>query len=200
MDRTSFLKRLAKQLYPVLRAEGFRGSGTTLRRIEGPIIHIFNVQGSSSGDCCYLNLGAHLSFLPPEGPPNVAPASFREPHCIFRDRIDPPLGEAFGWFYGRTPEEAADQVEFLVSEWRTQGQPFFRRYGSYPESFLTLLANPDPDGIHPRTALHYARIALHLGQLDRALSFAREGLAKAPETATYLRRDLLAVLKSLESA
>jgi Domain of unknown function (DUF4304) len=181
----------------MLRAEGFRGSGSTLRRIDEPVIHVFNVQGSSSGNCCYLNLGAHLSFLPPEGGRVVAPASFQEAHCIFRDRIDPPTGSSTGWFYGRTPEEAADLVEFLVSEWRTQGQRFFRRYGSYPESFLSLLAEVNPDEIHSRDALHYARIAVHLGLIDRASTFAKAGLSTTPEHATYLRRDLTAVLQEL---
>jgi len=33
MERESFLKVLAENFYPSLRAEAFRGSGTTLRRV-----------------------------------------------------------------------------------------------------------------------------------------------------------------------
>jgi hypothetical protein len=197
MDRSSFLKLLAKEFYPVLRAEGFRGSGTTVRRIDEPLIHVFNVQGSSSGGRFYMNLGAHLSFLPPEGGQAIAPALLQEAHCIFRDRIDPPTGQQFGWAYGKTPEEAAEIVEFIISEWQRQAQPFFQRYGTYPASFLSLLSQVNRDEIHPRTSLHYSRIADHLGMIDRAITFAKAGLAKTPEAATYLRRDLNELLEKL---
>lgn len=30
----------------MLRAEGFKGIGQTLRRINGPLIHVFNPQGA----------------------------------------------------------------------------------------------------------------------------------------------------------
>ena len=92
MTRTAFLKLLTRHLYPVLKAEGFEGSGQTLRRIRGPIVHVFNVQGASGGKACYLNLGAHYDFLPCEGGAFVPPAEIEESHCVFRERIDPPPG------------------------------------------------------------------------------------------------------------
>jgi hypothetical protein len=199
VDRSGFLKVLTKKFYPVLRAEGFRGSGSTLRRIEEPVIHVFNFQGSSSSDRCYLNLGAHLSFLPPVGRHGVTPASIREYHCAFSDRIDPPAGQEFGWVYGLTPEEAALNVDFLVSEWHTQGQPFFRRYASYPESFLSLLNQTSPDDLNGRDALIYARIAIHLGRPDLAMTFSEAGLESAPETASILREELIGVLQDLKN-
>ena len=67
IDRKTSFSLLARHLHPVLRAAGFKGSGATLRRISGPLIHIFNVRGSRSAPVCYLNLGVHLAFLPPEG-------------------------------------------------------------------------------------------------------------------------------------
>ena len=67
MDRNAFLKRLAARFYPVLRAEGFKGSGTALRRHDGDFHHIVAVQASAGGAGCYLNLGAHIDFLPAEG-------------------------------------------------------------------------------------------------------------------------------------
>lgn len=67
MDRTTFMKALGARLYPILRANGFKGSGATLRRIKEPIVHVFNVQGSAGSAQCYLNLGAHLTFLPGAG-------------------------------------------------------------------------------------------------------------------------------------
>lgn len=196
MNRTTFLKLLTHRLFPVLKAEGFQGSGQTLRRIDGPVIHVFNVQGASGGKACYLNLGAHLDFLPPEGGTPVAPEALEESHCVFRDRLDPPPGAAFGWAYGETKEQAEENVEFIVSEWEGPGRAFFARHGSYPQSFEQMLQETDPHQIHARNALHLARIAMHLGDRARAQALVEAGLARAPERATALKTDLANVLSA----
>jgi hypothetical protein len=194
MNRTTFLKLLTRKLFPVLKAEGFEGSGQTLRRIDGPLIHVFNVQGATGGKACYLNLGAHLDFLPTEGGGQVAPDALEESHCVFRDRMEPPPGAAFGWAYGATKEQAEENVEFIVSEWAGPGRAFFARHGSYPQSFEQMLRETDPNQIHARTALHLARIAAHLGDRARAQALVDAGVANAPERATSLKADLAKVL------
>jgi hypothetical protein len=194
MNRSTFLKLLTQKLFPVLKAEGFEGSGQTLRRIDGPVIHVFNVQGATGGKACYLNLGAHLDFLPTEGGGQVAPDALEESHCVFRDRMEPPPGAAFGWAYGETKEQAEENVEFIVSEWAGPGRAFFARHGSYPQSFEQMLRETDPNQIHARTALHLARIAMHLGDRVRAQALVDAGLARAPERATSLKADLAKVL------
>src|SRR5262245_59375256 len=95
----AFRRNLQKSLWRALRAEGFSGSGNTLRRLDLPIIHVFNIQGSPPGGSCYLNLGSHLAFLPAEGGEAVAPADMLEYHCAFRGRVEPAPGPAFGWAY-----------------------------------------------------------------------------------------------------
>jgi hypothetical protein len=194
MNRTAFLKLLTLKLFPVLKAEGFEGSGQTLRRIDGPLIHVFNVQAASGGKACYLNLGAHLDFLPTEGGAQVEPDAMEESHCVFRDRMDPPPGPAFGWAYGATQAQAQETVEFIVSEWAGPGRAFFARHGRYPQSFEQMLRDTDPNLIHARTALHLARIAEHLGDRERAKALVDAGLARAPERATGLKADLAKVL------
>lgn len=195
MTRTAFLKLLSQKLYPVLKAEGFAGSGQTLRRIDGPMIHVFNVQGASGGKKCYLNLGAHLDFLPTEGGGSVAPGDVEESHCVFRDRLEPPPGHATDWACGETKEEAEANAELIVREWAGPGRAFFARYGSYPQSFEQLVRETDPNQIHARNAMHLARIALHLGDRERAQAFVDAGLARAPERATSLKADLAEVMK-----
>ncbi len=190
VTRAAFLKLLTKRLFPVLKAEGFEGSGQTLRRIRGPVVHVFNIQAASGGKACYLNLGAHFDFLPGEGGSFVPPDQIEESHCLFRDRIDPPPGEAFGWAYGADSAQAEENVEFIVSEWTRQGHAFFAPYDTYPASCERLLQQTDPDQIHPAKTLHMARIALHLGEADRARAFAQSGLARAPQAATSLKAKL----------
>ena len=190
MDRQGFLKLLGSQLHPILRREGFKGSGATLRRIDGDLIHVFNFQGSKSGTECYLNVGAHLSFLPPEGGLSIAVEAIEEPDCVFRGRIESPSGRAHGWAYGNSTEEAERCVEQIVQGWATQGHSFFGRYASFPDSFVRLLQDTQPTAVHARVDLHLARIAAHLGRRDDVIAFARAGLASAHERATLLRQDL----------
>ncbi|CAB3861242.1 DUF4304 domain-containing protein [Achromobacter deleyi] len=190
VTRAAFLKLLTQHLIPVLKAEGFEGTGQTLRRIRGPIIHVFNIQGASGGKACYLNLGAHYDFLPCEGGAFVPPAEIEESHCVFRDRIDPPPGEAYGWAYGADLAQAEENVEFIVSEWARVGHAFFAQHDSYPASCERLVQGTDPDSIHPAKTLIYARIAQHLGDTARAHAFIQSGLARAPAAATSLKAKL----------
>lgn len=191
-----FPKALQKRLWPILRSEGFVGSGATLRRLHSPLIHVFNIQGSSSGNQCYLNLGAHLDFLPSEGGLAVEPERFLEPYCAFRDRIDPPA-EAYGWEY-LDDAAAAERIELAAEAWTLQSRPFFEKYSGFPETFRRLVLDCTPSELHPRTALTYARIALHIGESDRAAELARNGLDRVSISATILRGHLKKILAKLE--
>jgi hypothetical protein len=199
MNRDAFLKLLAQSLFPVLRSEGFRGSGSTLRRTNKPIVHVFNVQGSRGGDRCYLNLGAHLSFLPTEGGGAVPSAALQEYHCVFRSRLHPPSDQEFGWSYGTNDEESAANVARIVSAWPSEGRNFFARYSSYPEAFVALTRSTVPSALHPRDTLHYARIAVELGLRHEAIAFAESGLERTSQQATGLRRELDRLLESLSA-
>lgn len=199
MNRKLFLKLLSEQLYPILRAEGFVGTGSTLRRINGPVIHVFNVQGARSGGECYLNLGAHLAFLPSAGGGAVDPQSIDEPSCVFRDRLEPPPGPEFGWSYCASPEDAAESVAFIVSEWESVGRAFFARYAHYPQSFEALILEEDPEQVHPIKARILAGIAIELGRQARASDFLEAGLRRVPERATLLKADIVAMMDMIRS-
>ena len=190
MDRTQFLKALGSRLYPILRSEGFRGSGSTLRRIDIPVIHVFNVQGSTSGDRCYLNLGAHLTFLPSDGGVDVPTGRYHEYDCAFRSRISPRRASDFGWCYGTSATDADETIDAICDSWLSEGHAFFDRFASYPSSFVTLLNGKIRESPHPSECLTLARIAIDLALPDMAVSFAQLGLADCPESAFILRRRL----------
>lgn len=196
MDRKSFTKALVSKLYPMLRAEGFKGSGTTLRRENAPVIHVFNIQGSRGASGFYLNLGVHLSFLPTEGGGEVVSAKLMEYQCSFRSRFEPPAGPQFAWSYGRDTAEMNETITFICDHWSIYAKPFFERYERYPSSFETLLHEIDLKTAHPRELLKFARIAHQLRQGDRCQAFAEEGMNRCPERATGLRAHLLELLES----
>jgi hypothetical protein len=188
MERAIFQILLRDQFYPILRAEGFQGSGTTLRRINGYVVHVVNVQGSSGGQRCYINLGVHLSFLPaPDG--NEADfTTLKEMECAFRDRLPPPVG--FGWGYGEDAEQMNASVRALCDCWATFGRDFFNQHASYPASFVSLLDKLDPSTTHPSQLLTFARIASHLGDTARSSALADEGIRRCSARASGLLQQL----------
>ena len=194
MKRESFLRLLAERFYPVLRKEGFQGSGTTLRRIRGPVVHVVNIQGSSSASGFYVNLGAHLMFLPTEGGAVPVADSLEEEECAFRDRIVPSSREG-RWPYRRT------WVKPLLRQWQVQGRAFFARYSSFPDDFNTLVeAFVREKPPEPYAGLKHAQIALQLGRRDDAITLARDSLAEVPPVATVLRARLERFLNELGAA
>ncbi len=142
MGTHPFKSRLQKALWALARRDGFEGSGATLRRVSGPTVHVVNIQ-SAGAKACYLNLGAHLTFLPPEGGVHVEPGKLMEYHCAFRERMHPPPGPDFGWAYLDDPQEASQSVEFVLTEWSRVARPFFAAHGSYSDSISApLTGNP----------------------------------------------------------
>ena len=201
MERESFLKALAEKFYPSLRAESFRGSGTTLRRVQEPVIHVVNIQGSSSAAGFYVNLGAHLAFLPMEGGGPCVPTRLKEYECAFRDRIDPPPGAPPGtWSYGRSVAEAEAIIDELIQEWGRQGQAFFKRYSQFPDGFADLVQVAVASPPHPRDGLKYARIAVRLGLREQAISLASQALATVSDGATALRGTLKRFIEEQRAA
>lgn len=189
MDRKLFSSLLAKRLYPHLRAQGYRGSGTTLRRIAEPAVEVFNVQASSDGSRCYFNLGLHLTFLPAAGGQIVVPNELTESQCAFRSRIDPPPGQQFGWAYGSSAQDAESNVECALLEWERQAKPFFEAH-SYPSGLARLLEDLSVAEVHPNHLLTFARVALQLGQRERALYIARSALERVTPAASGLRHSI----------
>lgn len=190
MNLQVFTKLLSKHLYPLLRKEGFRGSGATLRRANGPLVHVFNVQGSSGGQRCYLNLGAHLAFLSTDSKNDWQPDKVLEYQCAFRSRIDPPVEQAFGWSYGNSEFEAEANALAVAAAWQDQGQSFFARYATFPDDFVRLVAEFSSEEAHPATCLTVSRIAAHLGNPSRAASIAASALGRVGAQATGLRHSL----------
>jgi hypothetical protein len=195
MDSQAFRQALTRHLYPVLRDEGFKGSGATLRRIAGPVVHVFNVQGSGGGARCYLNLGVHLAFLTP----GRALSTLLEYDCALRDRMDPPAAGALGWDYGHSEDELEANARATVAAWAARGRPFFARHGRWPEDFTALVAAFDARAGHAATGLTIARIAHELGDTRRARAIAEIALANTPPRASGLRHDLAQLLSGLPS-
>jgi hypothetical protein len=200
MDRKKFQGLLRTEFFPGLRESGFQGSGTTLRRITEPIIHVVNIQGSSSAAGFYVNLGTHLSFLPTEGGSVCVPKAIKESQCSFRTRVDPlpSLSRDGSWPYGRDERQARLVIGELWFAWRNQAEPYFSSMASFPEDFSLLVEETVSTSPHPSHALTIARIGLKVGMLHEANSIARAALDSVPEWASSLKACIEEFLSELK--
>ncbi len=196
MDRGEFTKLLAKRFYPELREAGFKGSGATLRRIDEPLVHVFNVQRSAGGQGFYINLGAHLAFLDDARPLQKV----LEHGCAFRTRLDPlTRTRVHRWPYGRSEKEALGIIDEVSGAWRTNGQRFFQTYAEFPASFETLVREANATAMHPDHVLTLAKIARHLGDCERAQDLVQTALPRVNERARSLIGNMKMFLKALET-
>ena len=161
MNRKAFVKLLSQRFYPVLRKEGFKGSGTILRRVDEPLVHVFNVQANNMNDGVWINLGAHLTFLFTV----AAPESLHDYQCAFRYRLQSPFeNPEKSWPFGENEEEANAIIDELEAAWAAAGRDFLDRYASWPESFERLLEEADLESLGRDEAQVYEQIATQLGK------------------------------------
>lgn len=207
-EREQFYSQVKLVLKPALVADGFRGSGTTYRRILGDVIHVFALQGpnpgssSYAGQCCVC-LGIHLAFLPTVVPRE--PAKLTEPDCEFRTRLAPPGREDCWWPYGSTDAEARASAESILRLYREVGAPYFARFSTFPADFVRvtpdMLGSSEPLPFPAcytagRRALALTRIALRAGSLEDAKRFAAFGLAHISPLATGLKAEFQSILST----
>lgn len=177
---------LTREFIPLLRANGFKGSGTTFRRVAGERLDVVNVQGSMYGGQCCVNLATHFLFLPSEGGGGITdPKKYLESHCAFRDRLHEAAEGDHWWTYGKTDAESEVSVACLVDLYSRRGGLFFGEFEPFPDVFERIvpgrldagdLTGMPTRGSVLRAALLLARVMLHLGRREKCREFAEIGL------------------------
>lgn len=180
-----FQNLLKRDFFPLLRSEGFRGSGTTFRRMNGDRFDIINIQGSRYGGQCCLNLAVHFSFLPSLGGSQSAdPKKLKDTDCAFRIRLGEST-EGRWWCYGSTDGETESSVASLIELYKSNGAAFFSRFEPFPEVFEKITPDEIDAGDLSQmpasytqvfSAITMARIMKHIGKIDRCRAFADVGL------------------------
>ncbi len=196
MDGKELLKILGSEFWPRLRHEGFRGSGTTLRRRIGPVIHVFNIQRSTRGTGFYINLGAHLDFLGSTGMLTPCPPLLKHPDCVFRQRLVSPLCEVGGlWPYS---QEAAALLSAISEAWQESGAEFFRPFMEWPGHFADLVRRELVELGPGRMPFVMAQIAAKLGMSSEARQIAKSGIEESNPQAKSYRGSIRKFLRTLE--
>ncbi len=179
-----FHQLLRRDLSPLLRADGFKGSGTTFRRLTGDRIDAVNIQGSRYGGSCCVNTAVHFFFLPTASGGSVDTKRIKEYECAFRTRLHEQSADHW-WTYGESGGQAEAGIARLVEMYNRRGRAFFGQFEPFPDAFESITPAQLEAGDFSKmpgqmtivlASLTMARILDHLGRRTRRQEFAEVGL------------------------
>jgi hypothetical protein len=163
-------KAIREILAPVLRADGFKGSGRTFRRYRGELVHVFSVLGSRWGGALYAGLGVHLRFLvfPQDLPWTWEKIS--EHNCFLRSALAPG-----GWRHEEDEASIFAAIQSIRTLYESHGRAEFDRFSQFPESFKGIPSDTsmvDPPVLTQFVAAGarfvFPTLQLHLAKLKEA--------------------------------
>jgi len=188
---------IRKYLAPILREDGFSGSGRCFRRSVGGFIHIVQVWGWRHGGEFTINIGIHPSALPDVLGNRVNLKKITVPDCEF-SRVLTETGVDQHWKYDRSTESMDAAVREATTVYLRAGRNMFSGFAG-PNSPLCTVTPAQFDagqfdfgGFEPpkvRTARNLALMRRASGDVESARAFAAIALASLG-SATDLREEL----------
>ncbi len=188
---------IRKGLAPVLRADGFKGSGRRFHKEVGPWLQVLTVQGSKWSGSFAVNLGIHHTREPDAIGNPVCPGKMTEASCEFQRRLSEDKTDQ--WWDYEANEEAMLAAVCSVSDL------YIRRGREYFSSAIKALDSITPESLvagafdfqgfgttKVRLGLALARIRKIEGKGEQSRAFAAYGLAHLG-SASALRAELTAL-------
>jgi Domain of unknown function (DUF4304) len=182
-------------LTPVIRQDGFRGSGRTFRRIVGDTVQVLNVQGSQYGGKFAINLGMQPISIPNFSDQPVDTRKITEPDCEFRCRLSE-TGSDQWWGHDGTEVGMDEAMRKATCVYETVGRRSLALISATdsPVFSLTPAEFQGPlayfhgfNWTTVRTALALAHLRAARGDHEQARAFACIALADLSPAATALR-------------
>lgn len=190
-------------LTSILRSDGFRGSGRTFRRVDGELLHVIQVQGSSTGGKFAVNLAVQPMAIPDVRGRTPNAKTLAESDCEFCRRLSA-SGSDQWWDHGDSQRSMDAAVQDAATVYCAVGRALFAKFSgnnSVPHMLTAeQFARNDFDlggfsSTRGRMALALARMRRSSGDLAECRAFARVGLADIGDQAIGLRRDLESMLR-----
>ncbi|RTL41365.1 MAG: DUF4304 domain-containing protein [Rhodocyclaceae bacterium] len=188
---------IRKIFAPVLREDGFSGSGSTFRLVSGSWIQVVNVQGARQGGSFAINLAVHPLLVPDLEGKDPDPQKITQELCEFRRRLSETGGDQW-WRYERTEESMAFAMKAAVSVYERVGRALFAGISGPSSPFITvtpaefIAGSFDFKGFSStkvRMALTLARLFKKEGRLADSMALATYGLENVG-SAVALRTEL----------
>jgi hypothetical protein len=185
-------KAIREILAPILRSDGFKGTGRKYHRVLGEVVHLFQVQGSRYSPSLAVNLGVHLQFLGRMAGSHVDPPRLWASECFLQARMteDGQPGDQW-WNHDGSTDSITSAVMAMKRAYAERWRSMFDRLSNYPASFAhmtpeNLGENLGSFGIlAPNIAL--ARIRLHEGNAAAVIAITEQGMkdCRTPANPSY---------------
>ena len=187
-----------KYFAPLLRADGFAGSGRSFRRSNDDFIQVVQIQGSRSGGKFAINLGIQPLDMP-DALGNTSHQKITETLCEFRRRLT--KSESGGdqwWEYDRTVASMDEAMRQAASVYEVIGRKVLSALAAKDSPLLTITPVQFDAGqsnffgfssTKVRMARMLALMRRASGNLETARGFALIALANLGH-ATGLRQEL----------
>lgn len=185
-------------LAPVLRKDGFLGSGRTFRRVQGDLVQVINIQGSRYGGEFAVNLAIQPLAIP-DGQGNTPdPKKILEYQCELRRRMTESGADQW-WKHGDSQEGMDNAVKAATDVYERIRRQLFERMSGPASPLYTMTPKELESSREPLNGFGTtaARLALVLGRMRKvagnqadATAFAECGLRCISERATLLRHEL----------
>jgi hypothetical protein len=182
---------------PILRSEGFAGSGRRFHKCSGPWIQIVRVQGSRQGGSFTVNLGIHFSSAPDFSGNTPELKKMTEANCEFSRRLSESAADKW-WKHEANQASMLIAIESAADTYSRVGRRYF-------ELACTALSSITPQALvtgdydlqgfgttEVRLGLALARIRKLEGRAEASRAFAAYGLRHIG-LATFLRSELEAL-------
>lgn len=188
---------IREHLAPLLRADGFKGSGRRFHRTVGPWIEVLTVQGSRWGASFCVNLAIHYAAAPDVVGAPCEPGKMTEAHCEFRRRLAEANTDQW-WEHGADAASMSTAVRAAAELYVRKGRDYFSQARRALEELTPLdLVDGRFDlcgfgSTATRTGLALARIRQIEGNTEASRGFARFALENIG-SAVALKRELRAL-------
>ncbi|WP_262049302.1 DUF4304 domain-containing protein [Bradyrhizobium sp. Bra78] len=193
-------------LSPVLKSDGFFGSGRTFRRISEEHIHVVQVQGSRYGSKFAVNLGIQPRSIPDVVGNSPDATKIREELCEFRRRMSEATSDQW-WEYEASNESMDAAVQAAASVYKAIGRRLFSELSGAESPLHKVTPGQFEAGQYSfsgfgstkvRMARSLALMRQSIGDLVNANAFARIALASLGN-ASALRAELEELCRATES-
>lgn len=193
-------------LAPVLRADGFTGSGRSFRKNHADWLIVLSLETSRAGNAFALHAGIQPKFAPDTLGKPVDPKKLKVQLCEFRRRISSTTKEQW-WEFEANEESMTAALQAASAVYIQHLRPLVQAICNEPslfaqvtlENFSVQAMGFDGYGTDEgRLALATARYLVVHGETTKARAFATYGLQHVG-ISVGLQRDFEDLLKALEA-
>jgi hypothetical protein len=196
---------IKNHLAPILRKDGFAGSGRCYRRIFHGLIHIISVQTARGGGSFAINLAIHPTGIPDAVGHPVDTRRITEGDCDLRRRLSS-RHEDHWWPYNDNQKSMDKAAMAAASVYESHGKAAFAHMTGPASPLDSVTASDLRSGNYnfsgfgateARLCLLLARLRILQRRYAEAADFINQGISEAGPSTTIILADFSQLQKQL---